>query len=133
MSSVRRTGSDHRVTNALVIGAGVATAIVAYAPGVSTWLQSLGSGCPLVRFCGWQCPFCGMTRGTVALLHGDLGEMLTLNPFSIVFVLGLLVMMASVVGLPLRTTLFGHRRLNQAGVLGGSLIFISYAVTRNLV
>ena len=59
--------------------------------------------------------------------------MIRLNPFAIVFVMGLLLMVAGVCGAPLQTTIFGFRRLNQIAGLGGALIFVSYAVTRNLV
>jgi len=74
-----------------------------------------------------------MTRGTIALLHGDLSETLRTNPFAIVFVIGLVFMIASVLGVKPQVPVLGHRRLNQAAALGGSLIFASYAVTRNLV
>jgi hypothetical protein len=50
-----------------------------------------------------------------------------------VFLLGLVVMIASVLGVKPQASGLGHRRLNQAAVLGGSLIFVSYVVTRNLV
>jgi hypothetical protein len=36
--------------------------------------------CPLRTLTGVPCPFCGMTRGTLALLHGDLLHSLALNP-----------------------------------------------------
>ena len=133
MSSVRRSGSDRVVTDGIIVGAGVVTAAVAYAPGASTWLLSQGITCPLVRLCGWQCPFCGMTRGTIALLHGDLGEVLRTNPFAIVYVLGLVIMVASVFGYRPRTPVFGNRRLSHLTAVIGLLTFMTYAVTRNLI
>jgi hypothetical protein len=42
--------------------------------------------CPLRRFTGVPCPFCGMTRGVVALAHGDLFSSLTFNPGAVVVV-----------------------------------------------
>jgi hypothetical protein len=36
--------------------------------------------CPLRALTGVPCPFCGGTRGTLALLHGDLLHSLALNP-----------------------------------------------------
>jgi hypothetical protein len=134
MSSVRRTGSDHRATDAIVVGAGVVTAFVAYAPGVSTWLLSRGATCPLVRACGWQCPFCGMTRGTIALLHGDLGETLRMNPFALVYVLGLGWMIAKVLR-PRRSRrderfLGKFQWLPTAFLLG---TFVALSLGRNLV
>jgi hypothetical protein len=36
--------------------------------------------CPLRALTGVPCPFCGGTRGALALLHGDLLHSLALNP-----------------------------------------------------
>lgn len=36
--------------------------------------------CPLRALTGVPCPFCGMTRGTIALVHGDVLGALALNP-----------------------------------------------------
>jgi Protein of unknown function (DUF2752) len=36
--------------------------------------------CPLRALTGVPCPFCGMTRGTIALVHGDVLHSLALNP-----------------------------------------------------
>lgn len=38
--------------------------------------------CPLRTLTGIPCPLCGMTRGVTALVHGELGRALTLNPGS---------------------------------------------------
>jgi hypothetical protein len=38
--------------------------------------------CPLRMITGIPCPLCGMTRGVTALVHGELGHALTLNPGS---------------------------------------------------
>lgn len=42
--------------------------------------------CPLRTITGIPCPLCGMTRGVTALVHGELGHALTLNPGSYVAV-----------------------------------------------
>ena len=36
--------------------------------------------CPLRTITGIPCPMCGMTRGVTAVVHGELGRALTLNP-----------------------------------------------------
>jgi hypothetical protein len=36
--------------------------------------------CPLRALTGVPCPFCGGTRGTLSLLHGDVLHSLALNP-----------------------------------------------------
>ena len=134
MLSVRRSGSDRLLTDGVIVGAGVVTAGVAYVPGVSTWFLSRGTACPLVRLCGWQCPFCGMTRGTIALLHGDLGETLRMNAFAIVYVLGLGWMIARVLRPPRSRRderfLGKHQWLPAAFLLGA---FVALSLGRNLV
>jgi hypothetical protein len=37
--------------------------------------------CPFRRLTGLPCPTCGLTRSWVALLHGRLGESVSLHPF----------------------------------------------------
>ncbi len=45
-----------------------AVLVAAYEPG---WLLAAVPGCWFHRLTGWNCPFCGMTRDFVALLHGS--------------------------------------------------------------
>ncbi len=42
--------------------------------------------CPLRSTTGIPCPFCGMTRGVTAAVHGDFGDSLMFNPGAIVLV-----------------------------------------------
>ncbi|HEX6764876.1 MAG TPA: DUF2752 domain-containing protein [Polyangiaceae bacterium] len=56
-----------------IVGAGVALAVTG-APA-----------CPTALFLGIPCPGCGLTRATLALLHGDFGAALRFHP--LVFVL----------------------------------------------
>jgi hypothetical protein len=42
--------------------------------------------CPLRTLTGIPCPLCGMTRGVTALVHGDVGHALFLNPGSLLIV-----------------------------------------------
>ena len=42
--------------------------------------------CPLRTITGIPCPLCGMTRGVTALVHGDVGHALFLNPGSLLVV-----------------------------------------------
>jgi hypothetical protein len=48
--------------------------------------------CPLRTLTGIPCPMCGMTRGVTALVHGDLGHAMFLNPASFLAV-GLAVLL----------------------------------------
>jgi hypothetical protein len=43
--------------------------------------------CPLRLVTGVPCPFCGMTRGVVAAVHGDVIGSLVFNPGAIVLLL----------------------------------------------
>src|SRR5205823_2689020 len=48
---------------------------------VRPWLPStLGPPCPLRTVTGIPCPFCGMTRGVTALVHGQLSNAFWFNP-----------------------------------------------------
>ena len=46
---------------------GAAVLIAAFAP---TWMLGMVPGCWFHLITGWNCPFCGMTRDFVAVLHG---------------------------------------------------------------
>lgn len=41
-------------------------------------------GCQFRRFTGLECPGCGMTRATYAMLHGHLAEAFRFNPLGMV-------------------------------------------------
>lgn len=75
-----------------------------------------------------------MTRATVALLHGDLLQVFRFNPFAIVYVVGLILMIAGVFGAPLRTPQVLRSVVARRSALLGSLgAFVTYALVRNLV
>ena len=48
--------------------------------------------CPLRTLTGVPCPFCGMTRGVTAAVHGEVGRALFLNPASILAVVTAVVL-----------------------------------------
>ena len=52
--------------------------------------------CPVRRLTGIECPACGLTRAWVHLVHGDLAASVAANPFGVVLVVGLLVLLALV-------------------------------------
>src|SRR5436190_2028681 len=67
--------------------------------GPEAWRAALaehGPGCPFRAVTGVDCPFCGMTRATLALGAGDLRAALALHPLAPVVVLGTLALMAVV-------------------------------------
>jgi hypothetical protein len=59
--------------------------------GRGDWLP----GCVFHRFTGLHCPGCGMTRGTVAALHGEFGWAFRHNP------VGMILLPLAMVGLGL--------------------------------
>ena len=48
---------------------------------------SAGMPCPLRSLTGLPCPFCGMTRGVTAMVHGDVADAALFNPGSVLLVL----------------------------------------------
>lgn len=59
-----------------IMGAVVLTVVAVYPPNG----QLLYPRCVFQAVTGWQCPGCGVTRATHALLHGDLAAAWRLNP-----------------------------------------------------
>ncbi len=53
--------------------------------------------CPLRTLTGVPCPFCGMTRGAVALVHGDVVASLALNPGVVLVALVVIAALGAVV------------------------------------
>jgi uncharacterized protein DUF2752 len=89
---------------ARIIAGGYAALVIAGfvigATGPESWRQAIvddGPGCPLKATTNIDCPFCGMTRATLAMGRGDLDTALAyhpLAPFVLLFVLTLLVLVA---------------------------------------
>src|SRR4051794_22012477 len=56
------------------------------------WLTAGPSLCPFKVLTGLPCPGCGLTRSTVALLHGDLSTSLYFHPLGAPMVAALMVL-----------------------------------------
>ncbi len=54
--------------------------------------------CVFHSLTGWFCPGCGMTRALHALVHGDVGAALALNPFAPLLAAGLALSVAWLLG-----------------------------------
>jgi hypothetical protein len=54
--------------------------------------------CPLRAVTGVPCPFCGMTRGVVDVVHGDTLGALLLNPGAVALVIAAVLLVLGVVG-----------------------------------
>jgi hypothetical protein len=98
-------------------------ALVVNLLGVETLLEAMGRvgpQCPVLRFTGWQCSFCGMTRAFLHLFAGQIPEALRFNWLCLpVFV-----------GIP-GVACWGMKRPIWAA--GGLAILFGYALARNLI
>jgi hypothetical protein len=124
------TGSE-RLTGSLLLGATVAVATVAYAPGVSDRLFAQGVSCPSRMWLGVLCPFCGMTHAVVALLRGDVLGSLSHNALALFFLLGLLGSLVALFGRWRPRIPWGLSKSFVSLLIG--LAFAGYSVGRNLV
>lgn len=80
-------------------GAAILGGLAIGAFGPDAWRAAIaegGPGCPFRAITGAPCPFCGMTRATLALGGGDLGGALALHPLAPVVLAGMLALMAIV-------------------------------------
>lgn len=64
--------------------------------------HELRGGCLLRGLFGFQCPSCGLTRSALMALGGDLHAAVSLNPGGPLFVLGALILGASLLFISLR-------------------------------
>ena len=53
--------------------------------------------CPLRAITGVPCPFCGMTRGVVDVVHGDVAGSLLMNPGALLLVTAAVLLVLGVV------------------------------------
>jgi len=101
-------------------GAAILGGLVLGAIGPATWRAALaehGPGCPFRAATGVDCPFCGMTRATLALGGGDLGAALALHPLAPLVVIGTLALMAIVALGRADALLEGRRPLALLGAI----------------
>ena len=76
----------------------VTLAVGAFAP--ASWQASLatdGPACPFKYATGIDCPFCGMTRATIALGRGDLHGALGFHPLAPIVLVGMGALLAIVI------------------------------------
>ena len=71
----------------------VVAGLVIGAAGPDSWRHTIandGPGCPFRGTTGVDCPFCGMTRATLALGGGDFSRAIELHPLAPLVVIGVL-------------------------------------------
>lgn len=123
-------GQQCRCTCAALAGVALVGALLLKL--TSGWWSGWLPGCPIRRFTGWFCAGCGGTRALLALLEGDPGRALRMNPALVVlglFGLGLWVRAAwrEWVGRRPLLPVVGAR-----WVWLGGLLLLAFGVLRNL-
>lgn len=98
-----------------------------FAPSHSIWAPK----CPFHLLTGWDCPACGNQRALHSLLHGNLQAAFAYNPFLIISVPYLLVVVysslsRSIVALRIKP-IVQHRYV----IIGYLILFIAWWIIRN--
>jgi hypothetical protein len=81
-------------------GALIVGGLVVGAVGPESWRHAIthdGPGCPFRAMTGVDCPFCGMTRATVAMGGGDFGSAFGFHPFAPFLLVAVLAILAIVI------------------------------------
>lgn len=92
--------------------------LVIGAVGPASWQHALaheGPGCPFRGATGLDCPFCGMTRATLAMGGGDFRTALDFHPLAPIVVLGMLALMILIVAGKAGALVRGRRPLYLLG------------------
>jgi len=88
--------------------------------------------CPLLRFTGFACPGCGLTRGLHALLHGDVLTALDFNALVPLFLFVFGYLFASLVSVAVRGRGLMVKKWNLWILWGLLAVMIAFGVLRNL-
>ncbi|HEX4979093.1 MAG TPA: DUF2752 domain-containing protein [Acidimicrobiales bacterium] len=88
----------------------------------------VGLPCVLKQTTGVDCPLCGATRATFALLRGDVGEALDLNALYVLLLPALLTVAALWLMRRSRPALLSWRRLPSVALA----VAVAYMALRNL-
>jgi hypothetical protein len=101
-------------------------ALVISAIGPDRWSVAIvdgGPGCPFRWATGINCPFCGMTRATVAIGHGHWRTALALHPLAPLVLAGVLGLLAIVALGRSDVLLNGRRPLVLFGAIAAIWVF----------
>lgn len=123
------SGSRAGASRAILATAAAATLSIAYVPPLTSLATVGSSHCLLFRTTGLQCPLCGMTRSTVAILRGHPTDALRLNPLAYLF-LGYLVWNVACMA---TSRLEGRARSRRTLAPVLVVLSVGFAVARNLV
>ena len=91
---------------------------------------SLLPACPLHAFTGLYCPGCGATRALHALVHGDFGQAMAMNPlFTLALPLLVLMLLDALRSLPAPLAAFTRRFCDARP---WAVLVLGFALLRNL-
>lgn len=121
------------ITRVVLGSAAVGTLAVSYVPALRQFATAGGATCPFLEATGHQCPLCGMTRATVALMNGDVASYVAYQPFALVVLAGLVWMLADSFGVARRPLLRWRRATRVAVGVAALGAFAVYALARNLL
>lgn len=113
------TNSLVRVAAALWAGA-IVTGFVVGAVGPESWQHAIahdGPGCPWKSVTTIDCPFCGMTRATLAMGGGDFHTAFDLHPLAPLVLVGHLALLGIVAAGRSEVLLKGRRPLYVLAVI----------------
>lgn len=96
----------------------VAIVIAAVSPATGAVIVGGTPRCPMLFLTGIECPFCGMTRASVALARGDVHAALAYHPLAPLVLVGVLFLLAIVALGRTNSLIRGHRPLLLLGVIG---------------
>ena len=108
-----------RIAAALWAAAIVAGFVIG-AVGPASWQHAIahdGPGCPWKTATTIDCPFCGMTRATLAMGAGDFGTAFELHPLAPLVLIGHLVLLGVVAAGRSEVLLKGRRPLVVLAVI----------------
>ena len=119
-----------RAAPTVLLGLGAVVAAMVLARFDPNAADSVLPPCPFLALTGWLCPGCGSTRALHALLHGDLGQALAMNPLLVVSMplLGWMAVNAAGVNVPGRRWLMPWAANPKLWLV----VLLGYALLRNL-
>lgn len=88
--------------------------------------------CPLYQITGLQCPFCGVQRGIVALLHGDFIGWWNYNPVVWCLVPYFLILVGGEIYKPWREKVWVRKCYSNPCIFSAFTILIVWGIIRNI-
>jgi len=121
---------DRALWASLVVLALAGAAYALRETGGAGWMP----GCVFRKVTGLDCPGCGMTRATYAMLHGRIGDAFAFNPVGMILLpLALIALGIEVLGWVMGRPMPFRLRTGRWGVGIVAAILITWWVVRNWI